>query len=108
MKNFKHSGKVITDTQAGAVISGEPIQMGIKAGVPAGSFGAGVEGEFVMGGVFSLASEAGLLKHTQVGWDISAKQAVDDADPNKDFDLGYITKAESGGIIEVMINGVPY
>ena len=55
MKNFKHSGKVITDTQAGAVISGEPIQMGIKAGVPAGSFGAGVEGEFVMGGVFSLA-----------------------------------------------------
>ena len=108
MKNFKHSGKVITDTQAGAVISGEPIQMGTKAGVPAGSFGAGIEGEFVMGGVFSFASEPGLLKHTPVGWDISAKQVVDDADVNKDFDLGYVTKAEVGGIVEVMVNGVPY
>lgn len=108
MKNFRHSGKVISRADAGAQVSGVPIAIGIKAGVPSGSYAAGEEGEYVMAGVFSFASEAGLSQGDQVGWDISAAQVVDDADVNKDFDLGYVTKDEAGGIVEVMVNGQAY
>lgn len=108
MENFRHNGKVITATLGSVDLSGEPVAIGIKAGVPPGDYAAGVEGEYVMGGVFSFASEAGITQGAQVGWDISAKQVVDDADVNKDFDLGYCTKAEAGGIVEVMVNGQSY
>ncbi|MBE9542494.1 MAG: DUF2190 family protein [Proteobacteria bacterium] len=105
MKNFRHNGKVITRANAGAVVGGQPIVIGTKAGVATSAYGAGVEGEYAMAGVFSLASEAGLVQGDQVGWDNGASQVVDDVDVAKDFDLGYVTKSEVGGIVEVMING---
>lgn len=108
MKNFKHNGKVISRVEAGAIVSGVPISIGIKAGVPAGSYAAGVEGEYVMGGVFSFPGEVGLTQGDQVGWDNGVGQVVDDADGTKDFDLGYVTKSVVGGFVEVMVNGVPY
>lgn len=109
MKNFRHNGKVISHSAPGVVVSGMPVSIGVKAGIAAGDYAAGVEGEYAMGGVFSFVDDG--TNHAQgalVGYDISAGHVVTDIDINKDFDLGYVTKAGAAGVVEVMVNSIPY
>lgn len=107
MKNFRHPGKIISRADASARSAGVPMQIGIKAAIPAGDYAANEEGEYVMGGVFQLKDDGS--NHAQgvaVDWDIAGAQVV--ATGLGDFALGYVTKTGAAGLVEVMLNGQSY
>ena len=109
MKNFKHNGKVISHVEAGAIVSGIPVAIGTMVGVAVGSYAAGEEGEYAMSGVFSLVDDGtNHAQGVQVSYDISTGLVVADGDANEDFKMGFVTKTGAAGVVEVMINGLPY
>ena len=96
MKNFVQPGKVMTAALAGAVESGEPVQIGTLVGVATGKVAANQAGEYALLGVFKLKKASALVvaQGAEVTWENSTKEVVIGTG---DFVVGKAFKAAANG-----------
>ena len=112
MKNYKRVGAIRTYKNSAAVVSGQPIAIGERAGVATGSYDANQEGEYLMGGVCEFKKKAGLAISVGVSYsyDADAGEVVEASDANADFALGEADAAAAAGdeTCFILVNKTPY
>lgn len=110
MQNFKRAGFIKTRANAGAVVSGQPIQIGSRAGIAMGSYEANESGEYLQAGVHELAKSAGLalVQGTKYDWDATAKEIV--AAGAGDYEIGEADADALAGdsVGEILVNSTGY
>ena len=110
MKNYTRSGAIKTRSHGSAVESGQPIQIGSRAGVAMGKYEANQEGEYLQGGVIEFKKAAGvaMTQGDLVEWSNAGSEVV--ADTLGDFELGEVDADALAGdeVVRVLVNSMPY
>ena len=111
MKNYVKPGYKVTKASVGAVTSGQAVVNGTELLVACGSYAAGVEGEYIRGGVVSLKKKAALVlaQGAKVWWDEGAGE-ITATEVDGEVVAGIVDKAALGADaeVEILLNGIPY
>ena len=107
MKNYIQPGNTVTLTAPYARNSGEGALVGATFGVAAGDVANGVDGEFALVGVFSLAkvSAQAWTQGAKVYWDNTAKNVTTTATSNTLIGVAVAAAANPSDTGLVRLNG---
>jgi predicted RecA/RadA family phage recombinase len=109
MKNFIQLGAVLTATLAVAVVSGDLVIIGALPAVASGNYGANVEGEYELAGVYELAAlpaATGVIGG-KAYWDATNKRVTSVAVDNTLVGVYWKEKVAAATTAVVRLSGIP-
>lgn len=103
MKNFIQPGEVITHAHSAAVVSGDPLKIGLLLGVASGDYAINEAGEYALSGVFELTKVTAdvVAIGVQLYWDDTAKKLTTTVGTN--IKAGRAFAAADGTVSKVKI-----